>query len=109
MSGTAISDNLIESCAQLFSTNYGNGVKVQTPSRDSQNPVSHICFAFLLLLNCFLGQSVKMTGSKLRSQCVSIPEKAVLVTCFQHKRLIGHAFASVWEFDEGMSMCIHAV
>lgn len=86
-----------------------NGVKVQTPSRDSQNPVSHICFAFLLLLNFFLGQSVKMTGSKLRSQCVSIPEKAVLVTCFQHKRLIGHAFASVWEFDEGMSMCIHAV
>ncbi|KAG2118382.1 hypothetical protein DEU56DRAFT_761262 [Suillus clintonianus] len=30
------------------------------------------------------GQPVKMTGTKLQSHCVSIPDHIVLVTCFQH-------------------------
>ncbi|KAG2135116.1 hypothetical protein DEU56DRAFT_981205 [Suillus clintonianus] len=66
MSGTAISDDLMKLCAQLFS------------------------------------QPVKMTASKLRSQSVSIPECTVLVTCFQHEKLVGHAFASVWSFEGGV-------
>jgi len=82
MSGPAICDDLLASCAQLFSTNYGKwGEKAN--------------------IYC-LGQPVKMTSSKLRSQCVSCPEKTVLVTCFQHEQLVGHAFASVWDFDGGV-------
>ena len=44
-----------------------------------------------------------MAGSKLRTQCVSIPDKTVLVTCFRNEQLIGHAFASVWDFEHGKS------
>lgn len=51
------------------------------------------------------GNPVKMAGSKLRTQCVSVPEKTVLVTCFQHEQLVGHAFASVWDFEDGKPTC----
>ncbi|KAG1731980.1 uncharacterized protein EDB91DRAFT_1152670 [Suillus paluster] len=86
MLGTAISDDLIKSRAQLFSTNYGIwGEKAISISKYTKP-----------------GQSVKMTGSKLRSQCVSIPDHTVLVTCFQHEKLVGHAFASVWSFEGGV-------
>ena len=42
-----------------------------------------------------------MTGSRLRTQCVSVPEKTVLVTCMLHDELVAHAFASVWTFEHG--------
>ncbi|KAG1746958.1 hypothetical protein EDB19DRAFT_1848448 [Suillus lakei] len=86
MSGTAISDELMRLCAQLFSTNYGIwGEKASSISKYTKS-----------------GQPVKMTGSKLRSQSVSIPDHTVLVTCFQHEKLVGHAFASVWSFEGGV-------
>ena len=44
-----------------------------------------------------------MSGKKLRDQCVTCPEKTVLVTCFGRTQLLCHAFATVWEFDGGMS------
>jgi hypothetical protein len=57
-----------------------------------------------------------MTGSRLRTQCVSMPEKTVLVTCFRvdqelGQQLIGHAFASVWDYgvSGGMYDCIPMV
>ena len=50
----------------------------------------------------FSGQPVKMSGNKLQTQCVSTPSKTVLATCFNHDQLIGHTFASTWEFDGGM-------
>ncbi|KAG2064000.1 hypothetical protein BDR04DRAFT_342091 [Suillus decipiens] len=63
VSGTAISDDLMESCAQLFSTNYGIwGEEAKNISKYTKP-----------------GQSVKMTGSKLRSQSASIPDHTVLV------------------------------
>ena len=48
-----------------------------------------------------------MSGEKLRTQCVCVPEKTVLVTCIQvdptlgvtSGHLIGHAFASVWDYS----------
>ena len=43
-----------------------------------------------------------MTGRKLKSQCLSVPEKTVLVTCFKHTQLVGHAFATVWSYDGGL-------
>lgn len=51
-----------------------------------------------------------MSGLRLRKQCVSIPEKTVLVACYQtpivanqqHRRkLVGHAFATVWDYNGG--------
>ncbi|KAG1775130.1 hypothetical protein EV702DRAFT_1120677 [Suillus placidus] len=87
LSGTAISDDLMKSCAQLFSTNYDIwGEKASSISKHTKP-----------------GQPVKMTGSKLRSQSVSVPDHTVLVTCFQHDKLVGHAFASVWSFEGGVA------
>lgn len=86
VSGTAISDDLMESCAQLFSTNYGIwGEEARNISKYTKP-----------------GQPFKMTGSKLRSQSASIPDHTVLVTCFQNEKLVGHAFASVWSFEGGV-------
>ena len=51
------------------------------------------------------GNPDKMTGSKLQTQCVSIPNKTVLVTCFHHEQLIGHALTIVWNFEHGKSTC----
>jgi hypothetical protein len=51
------------------------------------------------------GNLVKMAGSKLQTRCVSVPDKTVLVTCFQHEQLVGHAFASVWEYEFGKPTC----
>ncbi|KAF8496764.1 hypothetical protein F5888DRAFT_1614366, partial [Russula emetica] len=33
---------------------------------------------------------------------LSVPEKTVLVTCFMHTQLVGHAFATVWSFNSGV-------
>lgn len=48
-----------------------------------------------------------MSSNRLRTQCVSLPEKTVLVTCSlvdttpgaTSSQLIGHAFASVWDYS----------
>jgi len=36
-----------------------------------------------------------------RIQCVSNPNTTVLVTCFRQGELVGHAFASVWDIENG--------
>lgn len=49
MSGTAISDNLIESCAQLFSTNYGKwGESADTISRFTKPGQSYLLCIFAI-------------------------------------------------------------
>jgi hypothetical protein len=55
-------------------------------------------FAPILLL----GKRVKMSDSWLRKECLSAPESTVLVTCFKRDVLVGHAFATVWNFDGGV-------
>jgi len=43
-----------------------------------------------------------MSGPRLKKQCLSNPEKTVLVTCFNDEVLLGHAFATVWNCDGGI-------
>jgi len=90
ISGNEITDDLLNSCANLFSANYGIwGPGAATISKYTKP-----------------GERVKITGSKLRTQFVCPPEKTVLVTCIQvdptlgitSGRLIGHAFTSVWDY-----------
>jgi hypothetical protein len=54
-----------------------------------------------------------MSGKRLRQQCVASPGNTVLATCFRHSadmyhggdwtkmELVGHAFATVWDYDNG--------
>lgn len=81
------------------------GARRRVQSRSTLSLVSsHLHRILCYYLNLFFsGQQVKMAGSKLRTQCVSIPDQTVLVTCFHHQQLVGHAFASVWSFDGGTS------
>ena len=78
--GPDILDSLMDACAALFSSNYGVwGPKV--PQRQRKR--------------------VKMTGARLRAQCVSKPSQTILVTCFQRNELVGHAFVTVWDTPVG--------
>ena len=48
-----------------------------------------------------------MSGPRLRKQCVAVPDSTVLVTCYQQVKdtdeleLVGHAFATAWDYDGG--------
>ena len=54
-------------------------------------------------LPLFAGKRVRMSGSRLRAQCVSSSSESqtVLVTCFKQNQLVGHAFATVWKTSIG--------
>ncbi|OJA07857.1 hypothetical protein AZE42_12723 [Rhizopogon vesiculosus] len=88
--GNEITDDLLKSWACLFNSNYGIwGSKVGTISKFTKP-----------------GEPVKMNSSRLRAQCVSSPEKTLLVTCFQvdttatlPDQLIGYAFGTVWDYS----------
>jgi Acetyltransferase (GNAT) family len=43
-----------------------------------------------------------MSGARLRKQCLSTPDGTILVTCFKDDDLLGHAFATVWDYNGGM-------
>lgn len=71
-------------------------------------PTHQNWFVFLLIIVVTVsfssfppGEHVKLSGKKLRDLYVACPEKTVLVTCFGSTQLLGHAFATVWEFDGG--------
>ncbi|OAX31111.1 hypothetical protein K503DRAFT_750862 [Rhizopogon vinicolor AM-OR11-026] len=88
-SGSDITDDLLKTCTNLFNANYGIwGSSAATISKYTR-----------------LGQEqVKMSDSRLRPQCLSLPEKTVLVTCSwtdgtMGTQLIGHAFATVWDYS----------
>ncbi|KAG2747358.1 hypothetical protein P692DRAFT_20935657 [Suillus brevipes Sb2] len=90
--GSKVSDDTLNSCAELFSSNYGIwGEEASKISRFTK-----------------AGQQVKMTGARLRTQCLSHPENTVLVTCHlqvdplenERPKLCGHAFASMWDYGE---------
>ncbi|OJA17315.1 hypothetical protein AZE42_04137 [Rhizopogon vesiculosus] len=81
--GNEITDDLLKSCASLFNTNYGIWGSTAGTLSQFTKP----------------GEPVRLTSSRLRAQCVSSPEKTLLVTCFRTtptlgNQLIGHAFAS---------------
>jgi N-acetylglutamate synthase-like GNAT family acetyltransferase len=43
-----------------------------------------------------------MSAALLKKQYLSTPDKTVLVACFEDGDLLGHAFATVWDYDGGM-------
>ncbi|KAG2134010.1 hypothetical protein BD769DRAFT_1627403 [Suillus cothurnatus] len=68
--GNEISDDTLTACANLFSSMVF-GANRQAPSQSTQ---------YLVIL-C-TGKNVKMTGARLRAQCLSHPKHTVLVTCY---------------------------
>ncbi|KAF5323171.1 hypothetical protein D9619_013734 [Psilocybe cf. subviscida] len=77
--GTHVSDELLNACAALFSSNYGIWGK------SGFSP----------------GKRVKMSAARLREQSLSVPDQTVLATCKIDDKLVGHAFATVWSYDGG--------
>jgi hypothetical protein len=47
-----------------------------------------------------LGSRIKMSTAKLQSQCLPSRENTVLSTCSMAGKLIGHAFAITWDYDD---------
>ena len=44
-----------------------------------------------------------MSAARLKKQCLSTPDRTVLVTCFKDgDDLLGHAFTYVWDYNGGM-------
>ena len=46
---------------------------------------------------------MKMAPEKLRRECISAPERTVLSTCMQNGVLVGHAFGTVWDYEDGLA------
>jgi len=42
-----------------------------------------------------------MSASKLAAQCLGSPVNTVLVTCHEGNSLVGHAFATTWDYEGG--------
>ena len=108
--GKEIDDALLNRCTRLFGENYGirgtNPTSMKAPKAGSSPPFLHL----LNKTNQNSGSWVKMSGAKLRKQCVAVPDSTVLVVCYQPTQghhesggleLVGHAFATVWDYDKG--------
>ena len=108
-----IDDALLDRCARLFSENYSiwgtNPTSTKAPKAGSSPPFLHL----LNKTNQNSGSWVKMSGAKLRKQCVAVPDSTVLVVCYQPTQshhecgrleLVGIAFVTVWDYDN--SKCL---
>jgi len=83
--GSNVTQKQLEACAQLFTNNYGVwGKKAQEISQYLKD-----------------GARVKMSASKLRAQCLASPADSTLVTCHEDDLLVGHVFATTWDYDGG--------
>ena len=111
--GKEIDDMLVNPCTRLFGENYGiwrtNLTSTKAPKAGSLPPFLHL----LNKTNQNSGSRVKMSGAKLRKQCMAVPDSTVLVVCYQPTQghhesgrlgLVGHAFATVWDYDN--SKCL---
>ncbi|KAF7328024.1 hypothetical protein MKEN_00383300 [Mycena kentingensis (nom. inval.)] len=87
LDGYAISHDTLAACATLFSSNYGVwSAAVSPPLRP--------------------GARVKMTTAKLRRECLGDPARSFLALCTNGEgNHIGHAFATVWEYSPGKTIC----
>lgn len=52
-------------------------------------------------LICITGSRIKMSTVKLQSECLPSRENTILVTCITSGTLVGHAFATTWDYGEG--------
>ena len=48
-----------------------------------------------------VGQRIKMTPARLRAQYIGVPDRTVLSICMKDEQIVGHAFATVWEYEGG--------
>ncbi|GJJ10125.1 hypothetical protein Clacol_004351 [Clathrus columnatus] len=83
--GSDITDEQLTECAQLFAQNYGTWSDAAPP------PLKP-------------GTRVRMTPKRLREQCVGDPDQSVLALCSVtddegKNKVIGQAFATVWNFN----------
>ncbi|GBE86066.1 predicted protein [Sparassis crispa] len=82
--GPEITATQLAQCAELFSENYG----IWATHCKDVNP------------KYVPGDRVKNTVSRLKAQCLSDPERSILVTLTKGDKLIGHAFATSWDCGE---------
>ncbi|KAF8548633.1 hypothetical protein OG21DRAFT_1479135 [Imleria badia] len=78
--GPDICETTLEQCAELFSNNYG--VWGQRPTNNK-------------------GSHVKATAAFLRQQLLTALKDTVLVVCYNRDELVGHAFATAWDYESG--------
>ncbi|KAJ6504132.1 hypothetical protein C8R47DRAFT_1104376 [Mycena vitilis] len=83
--GTLVTDAQLEACASLFSSNYG------VWSSSAPAPLKP-------------GARVKMGVATLRDQCFADPKNCMLALCIADMALVGHAFATVWNYN-GSNIC----
>ncbi|KAJ7480002.1 hypothetical protein B0H11DRAFT_2026124 [Mycena galericulata] len=83
--GAQVTDAQLKDCASLFSSNYG----VWSP---------------LVSAPLQPGARLKMGVARLRDQCLSDPAHSMLALCTVEKVIVGHAFATVWQYN-GSDIC----
>ncbi|KAF7377736.1 hypothetical protein MSAN_00196600 [Mycena sanguinolenta] len=83
--GPRVTDDHLKACASLFSSNYGVWSSTVSPPLKP-----HF--------------RVKMSPSKLKEQCFSDPEHSMLALCTVDNVIVGHAFATVWNYN-GSDIC----
>ena len=83
--GKEIDYVLLNRCARLFGENYSiwgtNLTSTKAPKAGSSPPFLH-----LLNKTNQKNSQVKMTGAKLRKQCMAVPDNTVLVVWYQPTR-----------------------
>ncbi|KAJ7252130.1 hypothetical protein B0H12DRAFT_1234007 [Mycena haematopus] len=80
-----VTEDQLKACAGLFSSHYGVWSSFVSPPL---KPRAH----------------VKMSAAKLRDQCFSDPEHSMLALCTADNAIVGHAFATVWQYN-GSGIC----
>ncbi|KZV99496.1 hypothetical protein EXIGLDRAFT_831438 [Exidia glandulosa HHB12029] len=82
--GKDVNPGLFEECASLFSNHYGVwGAKGPTP-----------------------GGRVTMGVKTIKKYCLEDVEQSAVVTCRRGDVLVGHAFATCWNFEAGLGQSI---
>ncbi|KAL1945726.1 hypothetical protein VTO73DRAFT_1728 [Trametes versicolor] len=82
LDGSHITDEQLKACATLFSNSYG----VWAPNAPA--PLKP-------------GARVRMSPAKLRKECLSDPDKSLIVTCTLEGGLVGHACITKWRYQQG--------
>ncbi|KAJ7678123.1 hypothetical protein DFH06DRAFT_1079398 [Mycena polygramma] len=83
--GPLVTDAQLEACASLFSSNYG-------------------IWSSLAPAPLKPGFRIKMGVATLRDQCFADPKKSMLALCIADMALVGHAFATAWQYN-GSNIC----
>lgn len=95
--GKDITQQQLVDCAKLFSENYGVWSNVAQDHFKFLSPAIGV-FRWLI---CITGSRIKMSTVKLQSECLPSRENTILVTCITSGTLVGHAFATTWDYGEG--------